>query len=63
MGKIFRVGQDEKCGGCNWRVSNVYLIADSEEQARELYKENNRGLCADCMVELIMEDNREVVKK
>ena len=55
MAKIFHVAENEKCGGCNWLVRNLYLIARNEEEAVELYKENERGLCADCLVELIME--------
>jgi len=61
--KIFKVGEDEKCGCCNWRVANVYLIAETREEAEKLYKENNRGLCADCLVELIIEYGWEVTKK
>jgi len=61
--KIFRVGEDEKCGCCNWRVPNVYLIAETREEAEELYKENDRGLCADCLVELIIEYDWEILER
>jgi len=59
--KIFLVAQDEKCGGCNWRVNNLYLIAETQEEAEELYRENNRGLCADCLVEMVIEAGWRIV--
>ena len=58
--KIFKVAEEEKCGGCNWEVRNLYLMAENEEEARELYRENDRGLCADCLVELIMDEDLEL---
>jgi len=38
---IRQVADDEKCGGCNWRVANLYFAAVSPEQAQAMYKEND----------------------
>jgi len=53
--KVFLVAEDEKCGGCNWHSDNLYLIASSEKEAKEIYKENNRGLCGFCLVDMLHE--------
>jgi len=57
---IFAVGEDEKCGDCNWVVSTVYLMAQTEEEAREQHKENDRGLCGECLVDLMIERGYEL---
>lgn len=58
--KIYEVGHDEKCGGCNWPAHTVYFAADSQEIADEMYEENERGLCAECLVELFEEEGYEL---
>jgi len=59
--RIFLVALDEKCGGCNWRVQNLYLVASSKEEAMELYKAyGERGLCADCLVEMLIETDTKL---
>lgn len=64
MAKIFKVAEDEKCGCCNWRVENLYLIAETEEEAEELYNKLERGLCADCLIEyVIIPQNMEIVEE
>jgi len=61
--KIFQVAEEEKCGGCNWRVSKLYLLADSQEEADQLYREyGDKGLCGECLAEMISEANWEVRK-
>jgi len=61
--KIFKVGENEKCGSCNWKVWNTYLLAENEEEAKKIYKDcGNRGLCADCLVELLIEEGYEIVR-
>jgi hypothetical protein len=63
--KMFEVGKDEeekKCGSCNWKVAKVYLMAESQEAADKLYEESGeedgdpRGLCGDCMCEMLAEN-------
>lgn len=51
--RIFKVSEDEKCGGCNWKTSNVYLLAENEKEAKNLYKKSKKGLCAECLVGLL----------
>ena len=58
--KIYAVGHNEKCGGFNWEVHTVYFAADSQEVANEMYEENDRGLCADCLIELFEEEGYEI---
>jgi len=60
--QIRRVAQDEKCGGCNWRVANLYFAAASQEQAQAMYRENERGLCADCLIELFEEEGYGILQ-
>jgi hypothetical protein len=57
---IYPVAEDDKCGHCNYRVDTVFLLANSEEEAAKYYKVHDRGLCADCMVRMLMEDNSEI---
>ena len=57
--KVFRVPAEElgaetvKCGGCNWRVSQLFVLAKNEEEAIELIKKGEAGLCGDCFGELL----------
>ncbi len=57
MAKLYLVGKEEseKCGSCNWHATKVFLMADSQEEANALYGENDRGLCGECMAELLQE--------
>lgn len=67
--KLFEVGRDEetkRCGCCNWTVSKVYLLAESQEEADKLYQEYGkedgepRGLCGDCMCQMLVEIGYEI---
>jgi hypothetical protein len=61
--KLFEVDQDnddKKCGGCNWKVSNLYVLATSQEEAEQIYKKGDGGLCGDCMCELLAETSYEI---
>ena len=58
--KVFVVGEDEKCGSCNWRVAKTYLMAETKEDAMEAWKENEAGLCGDCFVEMLIEAGYQV---
>ncbi len=60
--KMFKFSREDfKCGSCNWRVSNLYVLADTLEEAERLLKEGLAGLCGDCMCELLV-DERYTVK-
>ena len=61
--KMFQVGEDEKCGGCNWKVSKVFLMGETKEDAMEAYRENDRGLCGDCMCEMLTEEEYAITAK
>ena len=58
--KMFKVAEDEKCGGCNWKVHNLYLMGNTKEDAMRAYVENDRGLCGDCMGELLVDGGYEI---
>ena len=71
MFEVDRGNKTKKCGCCNWQVSKVYLLAETEEQADQIFNESGeednepRGLCGDCMCEMLMEtgytiDNEKV---
>lgn len=53
-------GENEKCVGCNWESSIVYLLANSQDEANELYKEYEGGLCGECIAEMLMQDGYEI---
>ena len=46
---------DEKCGGCNWRVAKLYALATSQKDAEKLKKKGEAGLCGDCMSQMLVE--------
>jgi hypothetical protein len=62
--KMFIVTNDQKCGGCNWRVSNLYLMAESQKEANRLLKETRKmggnALCCDCMAELLTDSGHAI---
>lgn len=45
-----------KCGGCNWKVSRLYVLANSKEEAVKLVKKGLAGLCGDCMCDMLAEN-------
>jgi len=57
--RIYFVGTGE-CGGCNWDECELYVVAKSEEEAKRLYREGEAGLCAHCIVSLLIEHNAEI---
>ena len=70
--ELFEVDKDsesKKCGGCNWHVDHVYLLAENQEQADMAFKESGeedddpRGLCGDCMAKMLMEEKYDVTAK
>jgi len=52
--------EEVKCGGCNWDTTKLYVIANSKEEAVKLVKEGNAGLCAECFMELVIEEGYEL---
>ena len=55
MAKLYVFNVDDKCGGCNWRVTTLYVVASTKEDAKKFLKEHG-GLCGDCMCEFISEE-------
>lgn len=54
-------GEDSvKCGCCNWRMSKLFVLATSKEEAMELVKSGSAGLCGDCFSEMLSELGIEV---
>ncbi|MEM2352153.1 MAG: hypothetical protein QXT26_07075 [Thermoproteota archaeon] len=60
--KKYRSGGGDvvKCGGCNWEVSKLYVLANSKKEAVKLVKNGEAGLCGDCMCEMIAEEEWEI---
>jgi hypothetical protein len=46
-------GHNGKCGGCNWEHDELYVIAQNEDEAKELVLQGEAGLCGDCMCDLL----------
>ena len=61
MFEVDRESEYKKCGCCNWEVRKVYLMAETQEEADKLFNESGiedgdpRGLCGDCMCEMLAE--------
>ena len=58
--RLFVVGRDEKCGDCNNEASFVYLLGRTEEDARRAYDAHKRGLCGECIAEMLMQEEYEI---
>lgn len=50
-----------KCGKCNWEISFCYVLADSHEGAIQELIANKRGLCGECISDLLAEGNYYVL--
>jgi hypothetical protein len=54
-------GKEEvKCGGCNWAVTKLYVLAESRSEAVKLVKEGLAGLCSECFMEMIVQQGFEL---
>jgi len=54
-------GEDEiKCGGCNWPTTVIYVIASSQEEARNMILNGHAGLCGSCFAEMLAESDLEI---
>jgi hypothetical protein len=60
MSKLFNVAEEAKCGGCLWN-GRLFVIADSQKEADKVYKTGHGGLCANCIVNLLGEEEKEIV--
>jgi len=60
--KVFLVAQNEKCGECNCYSDNLYLMAQSEEEAKKLYKAYGHGLCGFCFTQMLFEEGYKINK-
>ena len=48
---IFEVAEEGTCGCCNDDFTGLYFVAETQEEADEMFKENDRGLCGTCLIE------------
>ena len=48
---------------CILLVANLYFASDSQEQADAMYRENDRGLCADCPATTILFPEELITKR
>ena len=53
--EVLYTGDEQKCGGCNWEVGKVYMLGETLDDAIAAFKENNRGLCGDCIAQMLAE--------
>ena len=65
--KLFTVNKEEnearKCNGCNWKVSRLYGLASSQKEADKLYKNDEAGLCGECIADLLVEGEYDIYPK
>jgi len=47
--------RDGKCDRCNWSVDCLYVLATSEEEAEELFRKGEAGLCGYCFSDMLFE--------
>lgn len=60
---LFRInGEDLVCGGCGWKYSRLYVLADDEKQASRMYEDGSAGLCAECVTELLIDEKYDIIK-
>ena len=50
-----------KCRGCNWEVSRLYVLAENKDEALQMIKNGEAGLCGDCMSDMIVEEGYEIL--
>ena len=59
--RIFEVEPTDKCGGCNWPAYKLFVLAETQEVADELYRQGDAGLCGECFGELLVEVGYRVI--
>ena len=52
--RIYRFRVDDKCPRCGWRVSTAYVVASSEDEAKNLM-EGGIWLCGNCMADMLVD--------
>jgi len=60
MKSLFTVSEAAKCGGCLRSDRPVYCVAESETKATRLHAEGKSGLCADCLVEMLIDRQAQI---
>ena len=53
--RIYRLGVDDKCPHCRWRVTTAYVVASDEDEAKNLM-ENSIWLCGNCMADMLVDE-------
>lgn len=48
-------GELVKCGGCNWKTSLFFVLANTREEAIKLLVSGDPGLCGECYAEMLTE--------
>ena len=61
--KLYIVGKNELCGGCGWKAQYTFMLGETEEEARRKYDVNERGLCGECIAEMLIEDGYQIEKQ
>ena len=75
--RVFRHTYEEefKCPGCNWGTTTFFTLADTEEEAREIFGEFEEAmiegdelplmspLCGECMADVLVEGGHIITKE
>jgi len=61
--KVFKFSldrADQRCPGCRWPSHNLYVLAESQESAKQLHRVNKTSLCGDCLCEIMADSGHTV---
>jgi len=59
----FNFDPPKKCGGCGWRLTQLFVLANSDNEAKELLEADAAGLCDDCMCNLLVDNEYKIIRK
>ena len=51
-----------KCNYCHWPADFAYVLARTEDEARQLLEDGDAGLCGECIGDLISEEGYIIIK-
>jgi hypothetical protein len=51
-----KIGEDHAhCCGCNWEVTRLYVLAETQTEAKQLLLSGDAGLCGECYASMLTE--------
>ena len=65
--KVFEVSEEAKkkgevkAGCCDWPVTNLYALADNQEEADKLFVESKAGMCGACFCDYLVKEGLQIL--